>query len=113
MIHLLFRKEAELKPVFAELKSIHGSDINLYEVRTLSELENLRESWRHLVINAPTATPFQTWEWNFGMATFEKNRVSLRVVVAKNGHGDVIGIAPLWIHSNGFPGLSILEFIEI
>jgi len=86
-------------------------DLRLYEVRSLSEMGKIRDAWNHLALSAPTTTSFQTWEWNFGMAKHEGNSVRLRIVVAKDKFGEVVGIAPFWIRSNGIPGLSVLEFI--
>ncbi len=86
-------------------------ELKLHELHSLAELERIRESWQQLVLNCPTATPFQTWEWNFGMAKFEGDRVRLRVVVVEDENSEVVGIAPFWIQSNGLPGLPVLEFI--
>ena len=88
-------------------------NLRFYEVRSLSEMETIRDAWNHLVLSAPTTTSFQTWEWNFGMAKYEGKSARLRIVVAENTCGEVVGIAPFWIRSHGVPGLSVLEFIGI
>jgi CelD/BcsL family acetyltransferase involved in cellulose biosynthesis/peptidoglycan/xylan/chitin deacetylase (PgdA/CDA1 family) len=85
-------------------------NLSLYELHSLSEMKNVRESWNRLVLNAPTTTPFQSWEWNFGMAKFEGDRVRLRIIVAENKNGEVVGIAPFWIRKN-WSRLTVLEFI--
>jgi CelD/BcsL family acetyltransferase involved in cellulose biosynthesis len=86
-------------------------DLRLYELHSLSEMEKARQFWTRLVLNSQDATPFQSWEWNFGMAEFESHRVHLRIIVAEDKQGEVVGIAPFWIRSSGLPGLTILEFI--
>jgi CelD/BcsL family acetyltransferase involved in cellulose biosynthesis len=45
------------------------------------------------------------------MAKFMGHRVRLRILVAENEPGEIVGIAPFWIRSRGLPGLTILEFI--
>jgi CelD/BcsL family acetyltransferase involved in cellulose biosynthesis/peptidoglycan/xylan/chitin deacetylase (PgdA/CDA1 family) len=85
-------------------------NLRLYELHSLSEMKNVRESWNRLVLNAPTTTPFQSWEWNFGMAKFEGDRVRLCIIVAENKNGEVVGIAPFWIRKN-WSRLTVLEFI--
>lgn len=90
---------------------VNNFNLKLHEIRSLTDMENLHESWNHLVQKMPTSTPFQTWEWNYGIAKFESDRVSLRIVVAETDSGEVVGIAPFWIRSKGIPGLTVLEFI--
>ena len=88
------------------------ADLKLHELHTLAEMEKMREPWNNIVLDTPTATPFQTWEWNFGIATFEARSAHLRVVVAEDKNGKVVGIAPFRIRSLGMlTRLSILEFI--
>jgi CelD/BcsL family acetyltransferase involved in cellulose biosynthesis len=87
------------------------ADLKLYDVRSLGELETLRESWNDLLLLSPSSTPFQSWEWNFGRAKFENDHVHLRVVVAEDAHNAVVGIAPFWIRPIGWPRLGVLEFI--
>jgi len=86
-------------------------DLRLYELRSLSDMETIRDTWKRLVLSAPTTTSSQTWEWNFGMAKFEGSRVSLRILVAEDKCGEQVGIAPLLIRSSSVPGLKILEFL--
>jgi CelD/BcsL family acetyltransferase involved in cellulose biosynthesis len=74
-------------------------------------MKTVRESWNRLVLNAPTATPFQSWEWNFGMAKFEGDRVRLQIIVAERIDGEVVGIAPFWMTRKGWLNLTVLEFI--
>lgn len=93
------------------MSSVNGDELKLYEVRSVSELEDLREGWKHLASNTTTATPFQTWEWNYGIAKFESVRIQLRIVVARNSQGHVVGIAPFCIRPTGWPGVAVLEFI--
>jgi CelD/BcsL family acetyltransferase involved in cellulose biosynthesis len=94
-----------------ELSRMEGNDINLWEIRSLSDMERAREAWTRLVFSAPGATPFQSWEWNFGLASFEDTRVRLRIVMAENSNGDIVGIAPFWIRRSGLPGMAVVEFI--
>jgi CelD/BcsL family acetyltransferase involved in cellulose biosynthesis len=74
-------------------------------------MEKMREDWNRLVLKIQTATPFQSWEWNFGMAKYNDPHVRLRIVVAEDKNGQMVGIAPFWIRSSGLPGLNVLEFI--
>jgi len=86
-------------------------DLKLYEICSLSEMEEIREPWNRLVLSMPDATPFQTWEWNFTMTKLEKNNVRLRLIVAEDDLCQVVGIAPFWKRSTGIPGMMATEFI--
>lgn len=85
--------------------------LRLYEIRSLSGLEKIQESWKYLVNSAENVTPFQTWEWNYGLARFEDRQVRLRIIVGENAQGEVVGIAPFWIRFQPWLRLPILEFI--
>lgn len=86
-------------------------DLKLFEIHSVPDMEEIRDSWQKLVIESQIATPFQTWEWNVGIAKYESDRVRLRVVVAKDDNGKIVGIAPLWIRLKSFPKFAVLEFI--
>jgi CelD/BcsL family acetyltransferase involved in cellulose biosynthesis len=90
---------------------MQNNDINLREIQSLTDMSTAREAWTRLVFSVRDTTPFQSWEWNFGLASFEDRRSRLRIVIAENSKGEVVGVAPFLIHSNGLPGLSVLEFI--
>ena len=72
-------------------------DLKLYELHSLSEMEKIREDWKHLVLNCPAATPFQTWEWNFGIAKFERGLARLRVILAEESTCVVVHITSFCI----------------
>jgi CelD/BcsL family acetyltransferase involved in cellulose biosynthesis len=90
---------------------MHADEIRLYEIRSPSDMEKAREAWTRLVFNASDVTPFQSWEWNYGLASFEKSGARLRIVIAENSTGEIVGIAPFWIRKSGLPGMPVLEFI--
>lgn len=87
------------------------SDIRIHEIRTLGELEQLRAPWGELLEAMPSATPFQTWEWVYGLAQGAGHDGRLRIVVAERRGGTIVGIAPLWLRSLGLPRVAALEFI--
>lgn len=86
-------------------------NLRLYEIHSLSEMEKIQEAWKALILASKTATPFQTWEWNYGIAQYDAERVRLRIVVAENSNGEVVGIAPFCLRTKYFPGFEVLEFI--
>jgi CelD/BcsL family acetyltransferase involved in cellulose biosynthesis len=86
-------------------------DLQLHLIDSLSQLKQLRGSWKQLVTQVPSATPFQTWEWNYWIAKYKQDRIQLRIVVAKNNVGETIGIAPLWLRNSAIPQFTLLEFI--
>lgn len=94
-----------------KLASLKVQELRLYEVNSISEMENIRDSWNHIVHQNPNATPFQLWEWNYGMVKYEGHRIRLHILVAENSGGEIIGCAPFWIRTGGFPGFNVLEFI--
>jgi len=42
---------------------MYTQELKLYEVRSLSEVEKLREHWNRLLLWESGSTPYQTWEW--------------------------------------------------
>ncbi len=60
-------------------------------------LADLETEWRHLASACPTATVFQTWEWNaawwrhFGRLPGRR----LRVLTFRGADGGLVGLAPL------------------
>lgn len=85
--------------------------LRLRELRSLAEAESIREAWRALCLADRSATPFQTWEWNQGLAQYEARRVRPRILVGEDPAGRVVGIAPLCLRRSGLPGFQLLEFI--
>jgi len=86
-------------------------DLRLHELQSLQEMEGIRGAWNRLALQDSSATPFQTWEWNLGMVKSRAGRIRLRIVLAEDAEGEVVGIAPFWVRSGGLPGLTVLEFI--
>ena len=80
-------------------------------IDSLDEMEKLKPEWNRILCNYSNSTPFQSWEWNYGVAKTLFNSELLRIVVYKNREGKLTGIAPLKLRNYWFPGIKILEFI--
>lgn len=84
--------------------------LRVREICSLDDWESLREPWTDLIMRVPTATPFQTWEWNYGMARFGSRSVP-RVAVIEDDEGRWVALAPFCQRPAGLPGLRGLELI--
>jgi CelD/BcsL family acetyltransferase involved in cellulose biosynthesis len=56
--------------------------------------QELRGDWKDLVGQAPTATPFQTWEWQSTWAAHFARRSRLHLITVREGE-DLVGLMPL------------------
>ncbi len=50
--------------------------------------------WQELVASAPTATPFQTWEWQSAWLRHYRRSKRLHIVIVREGN-DLVGLFPL------------------
>lgn len=57
-------------------------------------LEEIRADWQELAENAPTATPFQTWEWQSTWLRHYR-RTKRPLLVAVHEGSDLVGLMPL------------------
>ena len=87
-----------------------------YEVARLTtdaELSSLRDEWDELVARCSSATPFQTFEWQWSWwKSFGQDRKLLVVTVrtaGENGRGTLVAIAPFTISFR--QGLRIVELL--
>lgn len=55
---------------------------------------NLVDEWRELVSMSPTATPFQTWEWQSTWVRHFGRRARLHLIEVREGD-DLVGLMPL------------------
>ena len=86
-------------------------DVELCEISSLSEMEELKFDWSRVFHKCLNSTPFQSWEWNYGVAKTFNSSESVEILVGKNSEGEIIGIAPLKLRKYLITGLRILEFI--
>jgi CelD/BcsL family acetyltransferase involved in cellulose biosynthesis len=93
------------------VESVKIKELNFHTISLISEMEALRDSWNYLAKENLASTPFQLWEWNYGLVKFEGKKVKPQIIVAKNKEGEIIGIAPFWLRSFGFSAFKVLEFI--
>jgi CelD/BcsL family acetyltransferase involved in cellulose biosynthesis len=84
-------------------------ELRLREISTLEELAGAREAWTDLIDRAAGATPFQTWEWVFGFARYDRCRP--RVLVLEESSGRWAGALPLCDKPSMIPGVGQLELI--
>jgi CelD/BcsL family acetyltransferase involved in cellulose biosynthesis len=87
------------------LSYMNGS-IEVRSYSSLRALENLRPAWNRLLAETPNGTAFNSWEWLVPWwHAFAKNQ-ELLVLAFWNLHGDLVGLAPLEIHTSRIvPGL--------
>jgi CelD/BcsL family acetyltransferase involved in cellulose biosynthesis len=93
------------------MDSFRIADVILREVQSTSKTQDLRESWKRLLKELRTCTPFQTWEWNTGILEYEGEDVRPSILLGENGSGKVIGIAPLCVRKERVTGIKVLELI--
>lgn len=56
--------------------------------------QELQSEWKELIGAAPSATPFQTWEWQSTWARHFARRSRLHVITVREGN-DLVGLMPL------------------
>jgi CelD/BcsL family acetyltransferase involved in cellulose biosynthesis len=57
-------------------------------------LQELASEWKELVKSSPTATPFQTWEWQSTWVRHFARRSRLHLITMREGN-DLVGLMPL------------------
>ena len=85
--------------------------IKLDVISSLNEMEKLKFEWDKVLYNYSNSTPFQSWEWNYGIAKTYNSGESLRIIIGRNQGGDIVGIAPFKLRKHSIPGMLVLEFI--
>jgi len=80
-------------------------------VNSLSEMKKIKNEWNRIHLSYSNGTPFQSWEWNYGIAKTYTSSDSLRILVGRNNEGKIIGIAPLKLRKYLVPWIKVLEFI--
>jgi CelD/BcsL family acetyltransferase involved in cellulose biosynthesis len=84
------------------------------EVNSTHDFLNLQQEWNKLVLEDPSSTIFQTWEWNFNIWKYEGGRSrSLSIILVRDNKGDLVGIAPFYSYKRIILGfkMRIIEFI--
>ncbi len=69
--------------------------MNVIEIRDEAQLAALREPWNALLAGSAANTIFLTWEWVTAWWSAYGNPGDLRILVAVDGSGPPLGIAPL------------------
>jgi CelD/BcsL family acetyltransferase involved in cellulose biosynthesis len=93
--------------------------MHIATIHTLPELISLEKEWNDLLANSASHVPFLRHEyittWWQGLGGGEWSHGELYVVTARREHGELIGIAPLFLTDNrdGEPALMLLGSIEI
>jgi len=64
-------------------------------VSSADEFERLRVPWKALLASSAADTLFLDWDWMWTWWRHYGAGFRLHVLVARDGHGDVVGIAPL------------------
>src|SRR5579862_6790420 len=57
-------------------------------------IEEIRAEWQDLAKSAPTATPFQTWEWQSTWLRHYRRGKLPHILAIREG-GDLVGLMPL------------------
>jgi CelD/BcsL family acetyltransferase involved in cellulose biosynthesis len=83
--------------------------LRVRELRSLEEIASERAAWADLVDRDTSATPFQTWEWVYGQANYDRCRP--RVLVLEDARGRWVGLVPLCEQTSMVPGVTQLELI--
>lgn len=89
------------------------------KVQTLTEFENLKDDWNHLLTRSASRVPFLRHEylstWWTTLGGGEWSQGDLFIVTARQDNGDLCAIAPLFLTENldGESALMFLGCIEI
>ena len=92
------------------IKGVHKK-IEIYKITSLLEMEQLKSDWNRVLYSYSNSTPFQSWEWNYGIVKNQNSSESLSIVTGKNSKGEIIGIAPFKLRKYLISNIKILEFI--
>src|SRR5579872_6729627 len=71
--------------------------MNVLELRTESELQDLGSAWDTLLHQSASANTFLTWEWAAAWWSAYGRPGALRILTAVDEQGRVRGIAPLYV----------------
>jgi CelD/BcsL family acetyltransferase involved in cellulose biosynthesis len=85
--------------------------ILLREINSLKGVSDLKEKWNLLFKTVKDSTPFQSWEWNYGLARTIDSSARIKIVAGYSKNGRLIGLAPFKLRNSRIPGLKVLEFI--
>lgn len=80
------------------------------EITHTGSLQSLANQWNKLLSQSESDSIFLTWEWVSNWWQVYGNGKELRVLVVRDPHGDIVGIAPLYARAKKlFTGLSVHE----
>lgn len=85
--------------------------IQVKEINSVSEFENLKNEWNELIFKDKNSTIFQTWSWQYiWWKYYQKRKKPFILLVYENSQ--IIGLAPFYIATSylGLP-LKILSFL--
>jgi len=88
--------------------------LKISEVKTTEEFLLLEKDWNNLLSRSSSDTVFLTWEWLFSWWEIYGQKSVLRILLAKDDKGSLVGIAPCMIRHQrliGFVRLRVIQFI--
>lgn len=77
--------------------------LHVREFRQWDELQTQQESWKILYKQTPAANFFQSWEWFECFWRHFGNQQKLRMLTVEDLSGEVIGLVPLILQTQGSP----------
>ena len=80
------------------------SDWQLHVVRSSAEMEALRPHWDGLLERSACPSPFSRWDWLWRWHQQFRDEHELAIGVARDGRGEVRGIAPLMLRRGSSGG---------
>jgi CelD/BcsL family acetyltransferase involved in cellulose biosynthesis len=94
--------------------------LTVTELDTGAQLHALQTDWDALVERAPTATVYQTWEWNDAWWQAFRARKKLRLLLVHDG-SDLVGIAPMYVSRHlgtpllrlAFLGTGVSDYLDL
>ena len=81
-----------------------GSAARVEAVTTLAALESLQAEWEQLWSQAPQATPFQAPQWLLPWCKHIARGELATLAVRDADAGDLVGLAPLYVHTEAATG---------
>jgi len=80
-------------------------------IREVSGLAAIRDEWEKLWQSLPIASPYTKWVWQFSWIVTHHLERRMFILLARDDHGTLAGIAPLQKVPLALPGYSALSFI--
>jgi CelD/BcsL family acetyltransferase involved in cellulose biosynthesis len=74
-----------------------NAPLTIRAVTSLEEFKGLAPEWEALLNTVPGHSIFLTWEWLYYWAIHYLAHSHLRILLAFDGHGRLVGIAPLYL----------------